>query len=526
MNVLSKEVKYRRPRKGEESKQRSNAKSYFFAKKESKHQVCQSFFCKTLCISNIPIIKAFQNKSDSGEFSGTDNRGRKAPANKTPEDLILRVKKHIESFPVVESHYTRKSSKRLYLDPNLNIKKMFDLFMEECKEQQLPGVSLITYRRIFCTQYNLSFFKPKKDQCLICNEYKNAANKEEFELKYQEHLRRKEESMKEKDEDKKRATGDVSFKSITCDMQSVLQIPTGQVSLLYYLRKLNLYNFTIYESAPPNEAFCYFWTETNGKRGSCEIGSCLSLYINSLPPEVKQLTIFSDTCAGQNRNVQITALLLHIVRIHPTLCVIEQKYMESGHSYMEVDSMHSSIETAKHHVDIYSVHEYENVFKMARSGRKRDKLPYNTRALQFEEFLDLKKLVQLTINNKKEDQKGNNVNLLKVKCFKYDKQFPNTVHYKYGFADEYEKIDIGFTRRASNRKTKEENFKDIIIPQLYQRQLPISVAKKKDLLKLCARNIIPSTLMDWYKNLPCSSIVQDVTAEPPENDSDQEEEEN
>lgn len=35
------------------------------------------------------------------------------------------VKKHIESFPTMEPHYIRKTSKRLYLDALLSIAKMY-----------------------------------------------------------------------------------------------------------------------------------------------------------------------------------------------------------------------------------------------------------------------------------------------------------------------------------------------------------------------------------------------------------------
>lgn len=128
---------------------------------------------------------------------------------------------------------------------------------------------------------------------------------------------------------------------------SVLQIPVSNVSLLYYLRKVNLFNFTVYEAAEPNDAFCYFWTEMNGKRGSCEIGTCLSMYINTLSPDITHLTIFSDTCGGQIRKIQISALLLHLLKNHNSLKIIEQKFLESGHSFMEVDFMHSAIESAK-----------------------------------------------------------------------------------------------------------------------------------------------------------------------------------
>ncbi|CAH1107394.1 unnamed protein product [Psylliodes chrysocephalus] len=108
---------------------------------------------------------------------------------------------------------------------------MYNLFMEKCNENQSIGVSMITYRRIFGTEYNMSFFKPKKDQCSTCNEYQKASTEEKLslKLKYKEHLQRKEASMKNKEEDKKRAASDKSFKSITCDMQSVLQIPISQL---------------------------------------------------------------------------------------------------------------------------------------------------------------------------------------------------------------------------------------------------------------------------------------------------------
>ncbi|XP_072399595.1 uncharacterized protein [Diabrotica undecimpunctata] len=309
---------------------------------------------------------------------------------------------------------------------------MHGLFLEDCQRNNMPKVSSITYRRIFCKEYNFSFFKPKKDQCMTCSEYEKAAPEErtKLEQKYQMHLERKDAAMKEKEADKQRATDENGFISISCDMQSVLHIPTSEISLLYYLRKLNLYNFTIYESAPPNDAFCYFWTEVNGKRGSCEIGTCLSLYIQSLTENrknVMHLTIFSDTCGGQNRNIQVAAVLLHTVQCHPTLDVIEQKFMESGHSYMEVDSMHSSIETAKHKIDIFSVHEYENIFRMARKNRKGDKSAYKTREIEHNEFLDLKKLAQMMIINKNKDFEGNTVNWLNVKCFRYQKQLPNVI---------------------------------------------------------------------------------------------------
>ncbi|CAG9841030.1 unnamed protein product [Diabrotica balteata] len=84
---------------------------------------------------------------------------------------------------------------------------------------------------------------------------------------------------------------------------------------------------------------------------------------------------------------------------------------------------------------------------MARMGNNGNrKSSYNTREVNYNEFLDLKKLAQYTIVNKKEDQKGQTVNWLKVKCFKYEKQFPSILQYKYNFHDDYKYINVSFVR--------------------------------------------------------------------------------
>lgn len=363
-NVECLAPKYRRPR-NESAIPRQTAKKYFFIHNDIKTRVCQQFFLSTLNISNRCVISAFLGRDEfGGHFSAEDKRGKKPPINKTSQEIIDNVKKHIESFPSMESHYCRKNSQRKYLDSQLSIRKMYDLFK---KQHPQSTISETTYRRTFCNNYNLSFFVPKKDQCLLCNKYKisSTAAKLDMQVEYESHLRRKKEAFDEKQTDKERSNVDESFRSISMDMQSVLQIPSTDVSLTYYKRKLILHNFTVYESGLPNNAFCYAWSEVNGKGGSCEVGSCVLKYIEQLPEHVKELSIFSDTCAGQNRNANIVALFLNLVQTS-NLQIVDQKFLESGHSYMEVDSMHSAIEKQKKFMSIYCINDWLNIFKAAR----------------------------------------------------------------------------------------------------------------------------------------------------------------
>ena len=85
------------------------------------------------------------------------------PANKTPPEAELEVKRHIESFPTLESHYARKDSQRKYLPGDLNVAKMYQLYVDQVKAKGKDPVSISVYRHIFNNDFNLAFHMPKKD---------------------------------------------------------------------------------------------------------------------------------------------------------------------------------------------------------------------------------------------------------------------------------------------------------------------------------------------------------------------------
>ena len=84
------------------------------------------------------------------------------------------VKEHINMFAKVESHYTRENSKREYLDEKLSISEMYRLYIIWARKNGKMIATKHHYNDIFNTQFNLSFFKPKKDQCNLCEGYENA----------------------------------------------------------------------------------------------------------------------------------------------------------------------------------------------------------------------------------------------------------------------------------------------------------------------------------------------------------------
>lgn len=196
------------------------------------------------------------------------------------------------------------------------------------------------------------------------------------------------------------------------------------------------FNLTLYEAAPPNNAFCFLWTEVNGQKGSSEISTALLKWIQQLPVNITNIFLFSDTCSGQNRNQYIAVLFLYIV-IHSTINIITHNFMESGNSYMEVDSMHSTIESAKKNVLMYTIHDWLNIYRLARSNRYNKKCSnYTVQELKYTDFLDLKSLEKLIIKNRSTDTQGITVNWLKIKVLKYEKTEPGVIQFKYNYSDE------------------------------------------------------------------------------------------
>lgn len=203
---------------------------------------------------------------------------------------------------------------------------MYELYVNESVPKIEEYVFEITYRRIFGTNYNLSFFKCKKDQCAVCDKYKRGLL---IEQKHLEHLKRRDEANAAKNNDKERATTDKTFLIVTFDLQSVLHIPLSEVSQMYYSMKLCAYNLIIYTAAPPNDAYCYALSELDGQKGSCKIGTALLKWIKQIPTNVKELSVFSDTCGGQNRNQYVAALFLFAVQ-NTHLNVIQHNFLEKG----------------------------------------------------------------------------------------------------------------------------------------------------------------------------------------------------
>lgn len=88
------------------------------------------------------------------------------------------------------------------------------------------------------------------------------------------------------------------------------------------------------------------WDESISGRGGNELASGLIKWFekNVLYTSTREVTIWSDNCAGQNKNINIIMCYLWLLWKIPNLQCINHKYLMKGHTHMEVDGVHSIIE--------------------------------------------------------------------------------------------------------------------------------------------------------------------------------------
>ena len=90
--------------------------------------------------------------------------------------------------------------------------------------------------------------------------------------------------------------------------------------------------------------------------------------------------------------------------------IIDHKFLESGHTQMECDSMHSAIEFAKKKTEIYVPTQWATVIRMARR-----KNPYFVIPLQFEDIYDFKQVQKISLKYSKTDVYGTKTNWLNIR---------------------------------------------------------------------------------------------------------------
>ncbi|GBM77441.1 hypothetical protein AVEN_241685-1 [Araneus ventricosus] len=128
------------------------------------------------------------------------------------------------------------------------------------------------YYRISVTEFNLGFHSPKSKRCGVCEKFKVAKKTQTLmdDIKYQFDVHQtSKRNMREVRNEEKKNKG---LPVLLFDLQNVILIPHANISSLFYLRKLNVYNLTAYYK-PKKQVYCALWSENLSVRDGNDIAS-------------------------------------------------------------------------------------------------------------------------------------------------------------------------------------------------------------------------------------------------------------
>lgn len=461
----------------QDSRRRQGTFVYYLNVDNKKLQVCRTMFLNTLALG-YKTVQEWVNNSESGMHQDEGRKmTKKRELNSRNTSSIKYVDIFLNSLPKLPSHYNRKNSKKLFLEPVFKTKiELFKVYKEFCSENNVPFVTRKYFTRRF-KELNLSIYTLKKDKCNVCTSYEKGNLAESD---YMQHIHRKDRAREEKQKDKNEAIlGNCVL--ISMDLQAVKLSPYLQANALYYKTKLCCHNFTIY-NMKTHDACCYWFSEDqNSDLKASTFVSCLLDYLEKKCVSTNvPIIIYSDGCTYQNRNnIMANALLNFSIKYGVT---IYQKFLESGHTYMECDSVHSTIERKLQNREIHLPSDYLSVTREAR----RNPRPYEAVELDFNFFKNYSLAGHLRYSSIRPGKSADDPKVIDIKCIKYD----HIIQIKTDFDAEWQILPV----RPKNLEIIME------YPKMYTQQCKIPASKFKHLQEL--KSVLPRDVHHFYDTLP------------------------
>lgn len=215
------------------------------------HRVCKIFFTTCLRISAQKAYYAVKNEEINP--TAEEMRGRRPPANKTPEELVNLAKSFLESIPSYETHFGRTTTSKRYLGPDVTFTQIHREYSAIMESLGKKPVSKTILKDIYTRDFNFSIKTRHADTCKTCNAFKLSIAA----LQKDDEKRQAEETKKDNHHgivskvngdfvnDLKRASDEV--KVLTFDLQEGLPTPKIPANISFCKRTLWTYNLCIYD---------------------------------------------------------------------------------------------------------------------------------------------------------------------------------------------------------------------------------------------------------------------------------------
>ena len=279
-----------------------------------KVQVCKKTFCSIFSVSEDRVLRIAQYWALNGN-PRPENRGGKR-VNTEKEEKKDQINAHIQQFTCRASHYARKDNPgRKYLPSDLSVAKMHRLFEDENHAQVTYGL----YYSVFMYNFNLAFGRPATDMCSTCGGYKLSIKNQNIPLEKRQEAaamyilhRRKARMFYSLLQAKGQDTNVVT---LCFDMMENQVLPKVPINQAYYSRQMYLYVLGIVRhrstGQQKEDVLLLTWLECENKKDSNMISSALvHVLSNDLKEECitsNELNLFSDSCYGQNKNINVVS---------------------------------------------------------------------------------------------------------------------------------------------------------------------------------------------------------------------------
>jgi hypothetical protein len=395
-----------------------------------------------------------------------------------------------------------------------SIKNIYKVFVAIFPEHQ-SSISYQKFLQIF-NEYDISIRPLKIDVCSCCDaldckirafsRLKNFEQIRSLKNSKSAHLLEADSFYRKLINLKSNLINDKTQAILSLDFQKNYQLPDTKINIEYYLRKISIQNFCIYDEKTFS-ATLFPYAEHFAMKGANEVISSIDFYLkNIMNSEVKVLHVFCDNCFGQNKNKFLWCYFQTVVErgLYNEVIIY---YPIVGHSRLSCDRAFTLIERKYKTIEkIYSPNDYINIIK-----NSSEKNPFKIVYLNF----------PLTDNL----QPDNNPI---AKVYDYKKCFKNILKNKLEYCsdvriirirpknceisltlNEPKFLSITLFKKDFNIELLDEKLKSIALA--FDKLLPITSEKLKDVNKLINSYELPNTVTFYqhlYSDVKASNVCK------------------
>lgn len=240
-------------------------------------------------------------------------------------------------------------------------------------------------------------------------------------------------------------------------------------------------------------------------------------YLEQLPETITHVVLVSDSCGGQNRNINVLTSLLVAVQIL-NIQRIDHVFLERGHTQMDCDTVHSLVErTIRNEKGNLGIRGPSDLIRLIKLAAKTH--PIEVHPIMNREIINWKRIANDIVTNRKYHANGQPLMFTKAKMFRFEKSKPGEVLVLYRIDRCHQMMPLFVTERTDAARKKKgprvryafptvKQINELLALNLYSNKLPISKAKYDDLQTICKSGFVPPPFHRFYSSLPTKDTAE------------------